>query len=252
MILKDKVAIVTGSAVGIGRAIAVAFGREGASVTVNYGKSEKEAKETVRMIEEAGGRAILVQADVSVDSQARELVRKTLDAFGRLDVLVNNAAITRFVPFNDLEGLTEEAWDSLYAVNVKGTFFCARAAAPVMKAQKNGVIINFASVAGLKAAGTSIAYSVTKAAVIHLTMCLANTLAPEIRVNVIVPGFIDETRWYSGQPNYEDIRNSFVRSAPLGRVGKPADVVEASLYFAKSASFVTGAMLIVDGGRHLI
>jgi 3-oxoacyl-[acyl-carrier protein] reductase len=252
MLLQDKVAVVTGSAVGIGREIAIAFGREGARVVVNYSKSADEANTAARAVVAAGGQAITVQANVAADADARALMKRAVEEYGRLDVLVNNAGITRFVPFGDLEGVTDEAWDSLYDVNVKGAFHCARAAAPVMRSQKSGSIINISSLSGLTPTGSSIPYAVSKAAMIHLSACLAKALAPEIRVNSVAPGFVGDTRWYAGLSDYEQRRDRTARSTPLQRAAGPADVVEAVLFFAASAGFITGTVLTVDGGAHLM
>ena len=249
--LDGKVAIVTGAAVGIGRSIAVAYGREGARVVVNYSKSQREAEETARQVQQAGGQPLLVQADVSQDRQVQAMVEQTLARFGRVDVLVNNAAITAFVDFPDLEGLTDEVWDRLYGVNVKGTFFCCRAVVPAMRRQGHGRIINIASVAGIAPQGSSIAYSTSKAAVIHLSKCLARTLGPEVRVNVIAPGFIAETRWNEGRPNLEATVQKAGQTAPLKRVGTPEDIAEAALFLATRGGFMTGDVMVVDGGRLL-
>src|SRR5512143_1282768 len=153
--LEGKVALVTGAAVGIGRAISVAYGREGAKVVVNYSKSRKEAEETAQQVKRAGGDALPIQADVAKDGEVRAMVAQTLEKCGRLDILVNNAGITAFVDFADLDGLTDEVWDRLYRVNVKGTFFCCRAVVPAMRRQGQGRIINIASVAGLSPQGSS-------------------------------------------------------------------------------------------------
>ena len=249
--LNGKVALVTGAAVGIGRAIAVAFGREGAKVVVNYSKSRKEAEETANLVDKAGGEALVVWADVSQDQQVRAMVTQTVDRFGGIDILVNNAAITAFVDFPDLEGLTDDVWDRLYNVNVKGTFFCCRAVAPPMRKRGHGRIINIASVAGLSPQGSSIAYCTSKAAVIHLSKCLVRTLAPEIQVNVIAPGFIGETRWNVGRPNLETTIQKAIQAAPLRRAGRPEDIADAALFLATRADFVTGDVMIVDGGRVL-
>ena len=249
--LEGKVAIVTGAAVGIGRAIAVAFGREGARVVVNYSKSQREAEETAEQVRMAGGEPLLIQADVSQDPQVRAMVSQTLDRFGRLDVLVNNAGITRHIPFDDLDALTDDVWDRLYAVNVKGTFFCSRAVVAPMRRQGHGRIINLASVAGIRPQGSSIAYCASKAAVIQVTRCLARTLGPEIRVNAIAPGFIDETRWNEGRPNLDAMRQQVAGSIPLKRVGLPDDIAEAALYLATGADYMTGAVIVIDGGREL-
>ena len=250
--LDGKVAIVTGSAVGIGREIATAFGREGARVVVNYSKSRDEAEATAEAVSKAGGEPLLVQADVSQDDQVRAMVSQTIAKFGRVDILVNNAGITKRAPFEDLEALTEEVWDSLYDVNVKGTFFCCRAVVEPMRQQGVGRIINIASVAGIRPQGSSIAYCTSKAAVIHLSECLAKTLGPEIRVNVIAPGFVDETRWNVGQPNLDAIRKGGAEGAVLKRAGYPADIAELALFLATGADFLTGTLLVADGGRQLI
>jgi 3-oxoacyl-[acyl-carrier protein] reductase len=249
--LTGKVALVTGAAVGIGRAIAVAYGREGATVVVNYSKSQQEAEETAALVKQAGGEPLVIQADVAKDPQVRAMVAQTLERFGRIDILVNNAAVTAFVDFPDLEGLTDDVWDRLYNVNVKGTFFCCRAVVPPMRKQGHGRIINIASVAGLSPQGSSIAYGTSKAAVIHLSKCLARTLAPEIQVNVIAPGFIAETRWNVGRPNLEATIQRVSQAAPLKRVGKPEEVADAALFLATRGDFITGDVMVVDGGRLL-
>lgn len=250
--LAGKVAIVTGSAVGIGRAIAVAYGREGAKVVVNYSKSRVEAEETAAQVEQAGGEPLLVQASVADDAQVRAMVARTLERFGQVDVLVCNAGITSHSPFDDLDALTGEVWDRLYDVNVKGTFYCARAVAGPMKQRGGGRIITFGSVAGLRPQGSSIAYCTSKAALIHMTKCLAKVLGPEIRVNAIAPGFIDQTRWNQGRANLDAMRSQIAQTTPLKRVGLPEDVVEVALFLASEATYVTGSVLVVDGGRELI
>lgn len=249
--LEGKVALVTGAAVGIGRAIAVAYGREGAKVVVNFSKSREEAEKTAEMVRQLGGDPLVIQADVAKDPQVRAMVAQTLERFGRIDILVNNAAVTAFVDFPDLEGLTDDVWDRLYNVNVKGTFFCCRAVVPPMRKQGHGRIINIASVAGLSPQGSSIAYGTSKAAVIHLSKCLARTLAPEIQVNVIAPGFIAETRWNVGRPNLEATIQRVSQAAPLKRVGKPEEVADAALFLATRGDFITGDVMLVDGGRLL-
>ena len=151
MQLSGKNAIVTGSAVGVGRATALELAKRGANVVVNYSRSEDEAKETVAEVERLGAKALLVRADVSRDSEVRAMVERAVDAFGSIHVLVNNAGTTAFVNFADLEGMTEEHWDRILAVNLKGPFFCSRAAAGPLKATGEGTIVNIASVAGTRA-----------------------------------------------------------------------------------------------------
>jgi 3-oxoacyl-[acyl-carrier protein] reductase len=249
--LLGKVALVTGAAVGIGRAIAVAYGREGAKVVVNYSKSRQEAEETAKLVKQAGGEPLLIQTDVAQDRQVRAMIAEILERFGRIDILVNNAGITAFVDFPDLEGLTDEVWDRLYNVNVKGTFFCCRAVVAPMRKQGHGRIINIASVAGINAQGSSIAYCASKAAVIHISKCLAKTLGPEILVNVIAPGFIADTRWNVGRPNLDATIQKVTQAAPLKRAGKPEDIADAALFLATRGDFMTGDVMVVDGGRVL-
>ena len=181
MELSGKCAIVTGSAVGVGRATALALAKRGANVVVNYSRSEEEARDTVAQVEALGAKALLVRADVSNDAEVRAMIAAAVDAFGGVNVLVNNAGTTAFVNFADLEGMTEELWDRILAVNLKGPFFCARAAAEAMKSSGEGAIVNIASIAGVKAIGSSIAYAASKAALINLTVALARVLAPEVR-----------------------------------------------------------------------
>jgi 3-oxoacyl-[acyl-carrier protein] reductase len=242
--LEGKVALVTGGGTGIGRAIGRIFAEEGASVAVNYSRSEREALEAVREIQELGGKAAAVKADVSKDAEAREMVERTVREFGRLDILVNNAGTTTAVPHDRLEDLTEEIWDRTMAVNVKGTFFCCRAAVPHLRASGRGLILNTASTAGVTGIGSSIAYCASKAGVISLTRSLARSLAPDIRVNALAPGLTD-TRWIVG---WEENRRLTEAATPLKRVATPEDMAQAALGFAIS-EFVTGQVLIVDGGR---
>jgi 3-oxoacyl-[acyl-carrier protein] reductase len=247
--LAGKTAIVTGSAVGVGRATALALAKRGANVVINYSRSEDDAKEALELVEDAGANARLVRADVSQDSEARSLVQQTVDAFGSLDVLVNNAATTAFVAFQDLEGLKEHDWDRILAVNLKGPFFVSRAAAPHLKASGAGAIVNIASVAGIRAVGSSIAYAASKAGLINMTVALARVLAPQVRVNCVAPGFID-TRWLRNGlgASYEPIKKAMAEATPLQRVASPEDVAQVVLGMIEAADFVTGQTVVVDGG----
>jgi 3-oxoacyl-[acyl-carrier protein] reductase len=247
--LKGKTAIVTGSAVGLGRAIAVAFGGEGATVVVNYSKSQQEADETANLVREAGGEAFVIHADVSKDGEVRAMVRQTLERSGRVDVLVNNAGVVAGIPFADLDALTDEVWDAQLNVHVKGTFYCCRAVTEPMRRQGHGRIINVASVAGLWAGGSSIAYGTSKAAVVHLSKCLAKTLGPEIRVNVIAPGFIPDTRAMQNRPDLEATRKRAIAESALKRAGTSEEVAEIALFLATGADFMTGNVVVLDGGR---
>ena len=242
--LEGKVALITGGGTGIGRAVGRMFAQEGADVAVNYSRSEKEANETVAELLGLGVRAAAVKADVSKDAEARQMVDRTVREFGRLDILVNNAGVTNPVPHEKLEDLTEDMWDRAMAVNVKGVFFCCRAAAPHLRAGGDGTIIITASTAGVTGIGSSIAYCASKAAVISLTRSLARCLAPHIRVNALAPGLTD-TRWIIG---WEDNKRMTEQITPLKRVATPDDIAEAALGFAISR-FVTGQVLVIDGGR---
>jgi 3-oxoacyl-[acyl-carrier protein] reductase len=246
MELDDTIALVTGGGTGIGRAASLLLARHGAAVAVNYSRSEQEAEETVAEVRASGGRAMAIRADVSQDAAVEAMVRQVVQEWGRLDILVNNAGMTYFVDHADLEGLTEEMWDRMLAVNLKGLFFCCRAAARVMRREGGGHIVNVASVAGLTGRGSSIGYAATKAGMISVTKSLAMALAPEIIVNAVAPGFV-ETRWTAGR---EEFRARSLAGTPLERVAQPEDVADAILYLART-DFVTGQVITVDGGRTL-
>ncbi len=250
--LLGQVAIVTGAAVGIGRAIAVAFGREGASVVVNYSASEREANETALEVRGAGGEALAIKADISDDQQVRKMIDQTLAHFGRVDILVNNAGKLTYVPPADLEGVTPEMWDDIFGVNVKGSFLCSRAVAVPMRAQGKGCIINIASTAGLRYRASSLPYGASKAAQIHLGQMLAKTLAPEIRVNTIVPSLTKGTRIQERRPNVEAVLIEHAKNTPLQRVGAVEDISEVATFLATGGTYITGAMIVVDGGRQLV
>ena len=246
MRLQGKVAIITGSATGMGKATALAFAREGAKVVINYSRSEKEAKETLAEVKAVGTEAILVKADISKADEVQALVDRTMAEFGRIDILVNNAGFTRFIPLADLDAMTEDIWDRTLAVNVKGPWLCAKAVVPIMQQQKGGVIINNASNAGMRPTGSSIAYCASKAALIHLTRCLANTFGPYIRVNAIAPGYT-LTRWHPNMtPELIEQRS---KAVPLGRMGTPEDIARTALFLACESDFVIGQIIAVDGGK---
>lgn len=247
MRLKDQVVLITGGGTGLGRATALQMAREGAAVAVNYNRSREEAEAVAAQIREGGGRAMAIQADVSEDPRVRDMVGRVLSEWGRVDVLVNNAATTQFIDLANLEDLTEDVWDRIYSVNVKGTFFCSRAVAPVMKRQKSGRILNIASIAGLTGRGSCMAYCASKAGIISLTQSLAVALAPDVLVNAIAPGFM-ETRWTEGK---DDFRAYSMERTLLQRVATPDDVAEVIVSFAADARYVTGQILRVDGGRTL-
>jgi 3-oxoacyl-[acyl-carrier protein] reductase len=223
------------------------FASEGADVVVNYSRSAGDAESAVAEIEAAGNRAIAVKADVSDDRQARALIASATEAFGRLDILVNNAGTTERVPYGDLEGMTDELWDRIMAVNAKGTFLCSRAAIVEMRKNGGGQIINTTSISGYTGQGSCIAYSASKAAVINITRALAISQAPDIRVNAVSPGVV-ETRWIEGM---EEFTEPHRQATPLKRLATPEDVAIAIFGLAIN-EFITGKTLVVDGGRTLV
>lgn len=244
---EHRVAVVTGSATGVGRACAVRLARAGHDVVVNYSRSEDDARETVRLVEQTGRHALLVACDVSRDSEVRALFASVERHFGRLDVLVNNAATTQFIPHRDLEALTEEVWDRILAVNLKGVFFCVRAATPLLRKSPAAAIVNVSSVAAIGGDGSSIAYAASKGAVNTMTRSLARALAPEIRVNAVCPGPID-TRWLR-QVMSEEQLNQRCAGFPIPRPAQPDDIADSVLYLATATTLTTGQCLVVDGGR---
>jgi NAD(P)-dependent dehydrogenase (short-subunit alcohol dehydrogenase family) len=239
--LVGRVALVTGAAKRLGRGVALRLAREGADVVVHYRSSSEHAGEVVREIESVGRRAASLQADLRDARQIRRLVEHTRKTFGRLDILVNNAAVFYPVSF---ETATEDQWDIALDTNLRAQFFCAQAAAPLLRESGRGVIINFASIGGLLAWPAHIPYCVSKAGVIMLTRCLAKALAPEVRVNAVAPGTISMP---GDPPEWEA---DYIRRAPLHRTGTPEDMASAVSFLIQS-EFITGQVLVVDGGRTL-
>lgn len=242
--MQGKVAVVTGASRGIGRAIAVEFGRRGASVVVNYAGRLEDARETARLVEQAGGKAIVEQADVSIADDAARLVESALAAFGRLDILVNNAGITRD---NLLLRMKDEEWDAVLNTNLKAAFYLTRAAARPMMKQRYGRIINVASVVALTGNPGQANYVSAKAGLIGLTKTSARELASRnITVNAIAPGYI-ETDMTAALG--DELTAKMLEQIPLGVLGKPEQVAKAVAFLAsEDASYITGQVLNVDGG----
>jgi 3-oxoacyl-[acyl-carrier protein] reductase len=239
-----KVALVTGSATGIGRACAVRFAKEGLAVAVNYSRSEKEAEETRALVLEYGVPALLCRANVADEQAVMAMIARCRDELGGLDVLVNNAGTTRFIDHTDLAALTAEVWDEILAVNVKGTYFCCRAAMPLLQ-ERQGCIVNVTSVAGLQGHGSSMAYAASKAALNCLTKSLARAFGPKVRVNAVAPGPV-LTRWLA---DHRDHVERSVQSTPMQRAAQPEDIADAVAFLALGTTLVTGQVLVVDGGR---
>jgi len=220
--------------------VAERFAQDGARVVVNSSKSVEEGEELARSFPGA----VYVQADVSQEDEAKQLVATALEHFGRLDVVVNNAGTTRRVPFQDLDGADDELWQRILSVNLMGPWYMSRAATPALRETK-GSIVNVGSVAGLIAGGSSLPYAVSKAALHHLTRTLAQALAPDVRVNAVAPGLVD-TPWTAGWESNDAI----VARTPLGRAATPDDIADAIAFLAR-AQFATGQVLAVDGGLTL-
>jgi len=245
----NTVAIVTGGGTGVGRATSLALARLGYNVVVNYSRSREEAEATAAEITALGAQAFAFQADVADDTACRGMVAFAIQSLGSVDVLVNCAGTTDFIPFHDLDAVTDESWERLYKVNVVGAFHCARAVRDSMLAAGGGVIINVSSVAAQLGQGSSIPYCCTKAALDNLTVSLARTLAPQIRVNGIAPGFIDG-RWTRAGlgSRYDDIKLAYEKSLPLGRVCQPEDIADGIVSLITGSRLVTGQTLTVDAG----
>jgi 3-oxoacyl-[acyl-carrier protein] reductase len=254
MELEGRVALVTGGAGGIGAAVVRSLAKgEVSGIAINYRKSSKEAQELAVEIERAGVKALAVQADVQSDGQVRSMVEQVRAQFGRLDILVNNAGVTHWVPLSDLDGVTDQIWDEILDVNVKGAFRCTRAAA-AMLAETQGMVINVSSISGVVAPSTisSLPYGTAKAALIYLTKGLAVALAPRVRVNCVAPAFTD-TPWMREHfgAHYPQAVAKAASGFPLQRIATPDEVARAILGLITGGDFVTGQTLVVDGGLSL-
>ena len=245
MNLTEKVALVTGGGTGLGKEVALQLAARGCHVAVNYSRSESDAAETVREIGALGRKAIAVKADVSSSAEVTAMVDRVVSELGGLHVLVNNAGMTVFVPFPDLEGLKEEDWDRIQAVNTKGMWLCSKAAAPHMKKAGGGRIVSTTSVSGVRAGGSSMAYAVSKAGMQMLSRCLAIALAPDITVNTVAPGLM-ETRWSAGWG--PEALERMANEAPLKRHPTLKDIAAGVVFLCENDS-MTGQTLVIDSGR---
>jgi 3-oxoacyl-[acyl-carrier protein] reductase len=246
MEIKGCVAVVTGGTGALGRLICRALAQNGANVALVYKSSAAIAKETVEDLQKEGIRAIAFQADVSIQGDVNRLVETALQEFGRIDILINDAAYNTWVAFPDLEALTPEIWQKILQTNTTGPYMLMRAIGPIMKKQGRGRIVNIGSIAGFQPAGSSIAYAVSKAALTHLTRCMAVALAPQVLVNCVAPGFLEGTRMSSNlAPPYVEKAK---KAALIGKAAEKEDVIEQILTFLHTDS-TTGQTVIIDGGR---
>ena len=243
-----KVALVTGAATGIGRSAVLALARAGYDVVLNYSSSEKAARETAAEAGKLGAKTLVIRCDVSDEAGVRSMVKQIKDQFGRLDVLVNNAGTTASWKPKDLETLSLEEWDRVFAVNVRGLFQVTRACVPLLKESK-GCVINTASIVGLRPGPQPLPYAASKAAVVNLTKTLAWNLGPEIRVNAVAPGWM-EGDWMKRmlKDKYEDLMGKRAKSTPLKRVVTADDVAETMMSLIEANRFVTGEVIVIDGG----
>jgi 3-oxoacyl-[acyl-carrier protein] reductase len=249
MLPAPQCVMVTGGGTGVGRETSLAMARLGCDVAVIYSRSRDEAEATVSEIQSFGVRAVAIQADVADDAACRSMVARAIEQLGRIDVLVNSAGTTEFIPFDDLDRVSVETWQRLFQVNVVGAFQCARAVRPAMVKVGGGMIVNVSSVAAQLGQGSSIPYCCTKAALDNLTVSLARTLAPLIRVNGIAPGFI-AGRWTQmglGE-KYDDIVKAYEQTLPMRRVCEPKDIADGIVSLISGSQMVTGQTLTVDGG----
>jgi 3-oxoacyl-[acyl-carrier protein] reductase len=246
MRIEGAVSIVTGGNGGLGQRICHALAREGSHVVVVYARSRESAEDVATELRAAGVRAEAMPCDVTRPAQVQGLVDRVVAGFGRLDILVNDAAYNKWIPYADLDAMTDEEWTKILDVNLTGPMLCTKAVAPVMRRQGAGRIVNIASVAGLAPSGSSIPYAVSKAGLIHLTRCMAVALAPAVLVNCIAPGYLEGTRATANlAPAYQE-------QARVGSILKRAadkDDVAAQVVAMCRTESITGQTLVVDAGR---
>jgi 3-oxoacyl-[acyl-carrier protein] reductase len=243
------VVLVTGASSGIGRSAALALAGHGYDVAVNYASSKDRAGDVARQAEKLGARTLTVQADVADDAAVRVMLAEVEQAFGRLDALVNNAGTTISTPPSDLDGLSMEDWDRVFAVNVRGMFQVTRAAVPLLRRAPQAAVVNTASIVGLRPGPQPFPYATSKAAVVALTRTLAGALGPEIRVNAVAPGWM-VGEWMEDQlgDNYDRLMERRARLTPLRRCVTPDDVAATILSLITSNPLVNGEIIVIDGG----
>ena len=254
MNLRDSVIIVTGSATGLGAAVVKQVAAKGARVVINYTKSEKEAHETEAVCDYLGVESILCKADVSVDEDCQRMAAEAIAKWGRIDGLVNNAARSVFANSKDLDALSAQQFIDVFSVNVVGAYQMTRAAAPHIKAQGGGSIVNVSSISAITGAGSSIAYAASKGALNTMTLSLARSLAPEIRVNAVLPGAFP-SRWWAdglGEEGAKTLFDKFAGQVPLQSVADPDSVAKTVVWLLEDAGYITGEMIKIDSGMHLL
>ena len=246
MDLRNKIAIVTGGSGGLGHRICRALAIKAVGVVVCYNHGREKAETINEELKQKGGSAISVQVDLSERDSIKSMIDEVMRAFGRIDILVNDAAYTKWIPWPQIEELHLEDWTKILNVNLTGPFLCIKGVAPIMRKQGSGRIINISSGSGLSPHGSSIAYAVSKAGLIHLTKCMAVALAPEILVNCIAPGFMEGTR--ASENLSLDYTEKVKQGALLKRATDKDDIAEAVVEFCRTES-ITGQTLVIDAGR---
>jgi 3-oxoacyl-[acyl-carrier protein] reductase len=243
-----KVALVTGGATGIGAAAVLALARGGYDVALNYSSSEAAARKTAAEAEKLGAKTLVIKCDVSDEPGVRAMLKQVKEKFARLDVLVNNAGTTASWKPKDLDSLSLDEWDRVFAVNVRGLFQVTRAAVPMLKESK-GCVVNTASIVGIRPGPQPLPYAASKAAVVNMTKTLAWNLGPEIRVNAVAPGWM-EGDWMKRmlKDKYEDLMGKRAKATPLKRVVTAEDVAETMMSLIEGNRFVTGEIIVIDGG----
>jgi 3-oxoacyl-[acyl-carrier protein] reductase len=252
--LNGSVIIVTGSATGLGAAVARGASAKGARVVVNYTKSEAEAKTTARACQDLGGDAILCRADVASDEDCRRMADSAVEKWGRIDGLVNNAGQSVFASAADLESLSGQDFLDIYSVNVVGAYQMVRAVTPHLKAGGQGSIVNVSSISAITGGGSSIAYAASKAALNSMTLSLARALAPTVRVNSVCPGPIP-TRWWGdglGEDGARELFRKFAEQVPLQEAPTAESVAETVVWLLEAGGHITGETIMIDSGMHLI
>jgi 3-oxoacyl-[acyl-carrier protein] reductase len=244
-----RVGLVTGAASGIGRSAALALAHAGYDVAINYSRSEGPARAVAAEAGKAGAATLLCKADVSDDASVRAMLKEVEQKFGRLDVLINNAGTTTEGKPGDLDALSVEEWDRVFAVNVRSIFLVTRAALPLLRKAEGASIVNTASIVGLRPGPQPLPYAASKAAVVNLTKTLALNLGPQIRVNAVAPGWM-EGDWMQRmlKDRYEDLMGRRAKATPLKRCVTAEDVAETMMSLIQGNRFVTGEIIVVDGG----
>jgi 3-oxoacyl-[acyl-carrier protein] reductase len=249
-----KCAVVTGASSGIGAATAPAFARAGYDLVINYSRNKDGAEAVAAQCRAEGADALTIGGDISDDAACRLIAATAVERFGRIDALVNNAGVTRYASATDLDAIQSADFDYIFGVNVTGTYQMIRAAAPYLEKAALGSIVNISSDSAFSGSGSSLAYAASKGAINTMTLGLARSLAPRIRVNAVCPGFVDTTwalSWHS-EESYASFKQELIDAAPLKSIPDAGDIADAILWLSLNATRVTGQCLVIDSGAHLV